>query len=217
VVAEGKIVGVVWDGLRESYDAVANTYEERFHDELEHKERDRELLAAFADATGDPVAEIGCGPGHVGAFVRGLGRNVIGVDLSVNMIALARDRLDAGLVADLRQLPFGPGQIGGVLAFYSLIHVRREELRPALEECHRVLRPGGRLLLSAHEGQGQIEREEFLDEPVAFVATLFELDELVRATTTAGFDVTSALRRDPYPSEGQTGRLYLGAARADIA
>ena len=53
-----------------SYDAVAVDYEARFRDELAGKPRDRELLEELAAAVGDPVLEIGCGPGQVGVYVR---------------------------------------------------------------------------------------------------------------------------------------------------
>jgi SAM-dependent methyltransferase len=204
---------MVWDRLRSSYDLVAGRYEAAFRDELDVKPRDRELLEAFAESVEDPIADVGCGPGQVGAFVRGRGRMVIGVDFSTEMVKRATKRLDAGLAADLRRLPFGTGQLGGVLAFYSLIHIGREELGAALAEVHRVLRPGGRVLFSVHEGHGQIEQDEFLNERTPFVATLFDLDELVDATEGAGLKVKLAERRPPYPSEHPTVRLSLDAER----
>ena len=42
--------------------------------------------------------------------------------------------------------PFASARIGGLVAFYSLIHVRRAALGGVLAEFHRVLRPGGRVL-----------------------------------------------------------------------
>lgn len=206
---------MTWDALRSTYDAVASKYETRFLDELEGKPRDRELLERFAASVGDPVVEIGCGPGHIGAFVRARGRRVVGLDLSEAMARLAGSRLDAALTADMRGLPLASGQVGGLLAFYSIIHLPRTEVGGALEEFHRVLRPGGRVLLSAHEGEGQFEREEFLDEQVPFVATFFELDELVASTTAAGFEVTIAERRPSYETESGTVRLYVEAERRD--
>ena len=113
----------------------------------------------------------------------------------------------------MRGLPFKSGELGGLLAFYAVIHVPRHELSTALAEFHRVIRTGGRLLFSAHEGQGQLELDEFLGQPVPFVATLFELPDLVTATRDAGFDVRTAQRRAPYASEHRTGRLYVEAER----
>ena len=204
---------MTWDELRSTYDVVASEYETRFLHELEGKPRDRELLERFAQFVGDPVVEIGCGPGHIGAFVRARGRRVVGLDLSGEMARRARGRLDAALTGDMRRLPLASGRVGGLLAFYSIIHLPRDEVEGALREFHRVLRPGGRVLLSAHEGKGHVERDDFLEEKVPFIATLFVLDELVAATTAAGLDVTLAERRPSYETESGTVRLYVEGER----
>jgi SAM-dependent methyltransferase len=107
--------------------------------------------------------------------------------------------------------------LGGVVAFYSLIHLPRHEVGQALAEIRRVLRPGGRLLLSAHEGAGLVEQQHFLGHAVPFVATLFSLDELTDAARNAGLAVTTAQRRDPLDTEHQTGRLYVAAERSRAA
>jgi SAM-dependent methyltransferase len=113
----------------------------------------------------------------------------------------------------MRFLPLASGQIGGLVAFYSLIHLRRAELEPALREFRRVLRPGAHVLLSVHEGHNEVELDRFLEEPVPFGATLFELDELVTASQEAGLDVTLAERRAPYATESGTVRLYVDVRR----
>jgi ubiquinone/menaquinone biosynthesis C-methylase UbiE len=202
---------VTWDNIRSSYDAVAGEYEARFLDELDAKPGDRGLLSSFAAAAGDPVLEVGSGPGQVGAFVRHLGRRVCGLDLSPEMARLARRRLDAAGTGDMRSLPFGDATFGGLVAFYSLIHIQRSELDPVLLEFRRVLVPGGRVLFSAHEGTGELTIDEFLNEPVPMVATLFGLDELVAAGRRAGLEVLLAERRLPYASEHETVRLYVEA------
>jgi SAM-dependent methyltransferase len=203
---------VTWEWLTTTYDTVARKYEARFLDELAGKPRDRELLSAFSESARDPVIEIGCGPGQIGAFARERGRRVVGVDLSREMARLAGTRLDAALVGDMRALPFASGLVGGIVAFYSLIHLQRPELGPTLAEFHRVLRDGGRLLFSVHEGEGDVVLDRFVDEPVPFAATLYSLDEMVAATDAAGFDVTTAERRRPYADES-TVRLYVEAAK----
>jgi ubiquinone/menaquinone biosynthesis C-methylase UbiE len=204
---------VSWERLRFSYDLVAAKYEERFRDELQGKARDRELLESFAGSVGDPIVEIGCGPGQVGVFVRERGRRVVGLDLSHEMAKLASCRLDGAVTADMRSLPLRTAAVGGILAFYSLIHLQRPELESVLRAFHRVLRPNGRILLSAHEGQGEVRVLEFLGEPAPVAATLFELAELTKCASAAGFDIIRAERREPYPSESQTVRLYVEGQR----
>lgn len=205
---------MIWERLPSSYDAVASEYEATFLDELDDKPQDQAMLRDFIEAAPNPIADLGCGPGQVGRFVRSHGRTVVGVDISPEMARLASGRLDAALVSDIRQLPFGGASLGGVVAFYSLIHLPREELDVALAEIYRALRPGGRLLLAAHEGHGLVEQQEFLGHAVPFVATLFSLDELTDATGRSGLHLTMSQRRDPLESEHQTGRLYIAAEKA---
>jgi SAM-dependent methyltransferase len=200
-----------WHQLPSSYDRVADAYERTFLDELDAKPYDRELLLGFAGTADGTIADLGCGPGQVGAFLRDTGRQVIGVDLSPAMVGLAAARLDAAVVADLRALPFADRCLGAVVAFYSFIHVPRDGLAGALDEIVRVLRPGGSFLMSAHEGAGTIEQQEFLGQPVPFVATLFTLDELEGALHRSGLQVRRAEQRAPYPTEHPTARLYVEA------
>jgi SAM-dependent methyltransferase len=129
------------------------------------------------------------------------------------MAHLAAGHLRSAALADMRHLPVADGSVGGLLAFYAVIHLRRTALPGALLEFRRVLRPGGRLLLSAHEGEGEIKQDKFLGEDVPFVATLFRLDEVIAAAVNAGLDVVRAERRSPYPSEHPTVRLYVEAMR----
>ncbi len=207
------MVFVIWERLPSSYDAVASEYEATFLDELDGKPEDQAMLRDFIEGTNGLIADLGCGPGQVGRFVRSRGRTVIGVDISAAMAKLASGRLDGALVSDIRRLPLAGSSLGGAVALYSLIHLPREELGRALAEIRRVLRPGGRLLLSAHEGEGLIEQHEFLGHAVPFVATLFSFDELVNATQGARLDVTMSLRREPLDTEHQTGRIYVAAEK----
>jgi SAM-dependent methyltransferase len=201
------------DGVRDVYDTVAHRYEVRFAAELGGKPRDRALLNAFADRVRDPVLDVGCGPGQIGSYVRDRGRHVIGLDLSHEMTRLAALRLHGAVTADLRALPVATGSVGGVLAFYSLIHLPRVQVAATFAELYRVLRSGGHVLLSAHQGDGEVTVHEFLGEQVQLTGTFFALDELMRYARDAGFEVTHAERRPPYASEGNTVRLSVELRR----
>ncbi|MDH6452098.1 SAM-dependent methyltransferase [Streptomyces sp. SAI-149] len=77
---------------RTFYDAIAEDYAERFRDEIPGKPLDRAVFAAFAALVGEgePVADLGCGPGRVTAHLASLGLSVFGLDLSESMLAIAR-------------------------------------------------------------------------------------------------------------------------------
>lgn len=192
-----------------AYDVVAQTYEARFVDELDDKPGDRALLDRFAAGVSGLVLDLGCGPGQIGRYVQDCGRDVVGADISRGMAARAATRLAGAVVADMRRLPFRNRSLGGVVAFYSLIHLPRGELAAVLRELEAVLRPEGRLVVSAHEGVGEVEVHDFLGHDVDLAASFFDLDELEEAATRAGFRVARSERRPPYANEGTTVRLYV--------
>lgn len=107
---------------------------------------------ACAQAVGDTL-EVAVGTGlnlpHYPPGVR-----LTGVDLSPEMLVLARKRAaDLGQAADLREadaqaLPFEDGSFDTVVCTMSLCSVPDEQA--AIAEMHRVLRPGGQLLLVDH-------------------------------------------------------------------
>jgi SAM-dependent methyltransferase len=138
---------------RQPYDEVAELYAEKFSDSLENYPLERGLLASFAEvakAVGGPVADLGCGPGHVTAYLSSLGLDAFGVDLSSGMIAIARAknprlRFEIGSMAAL-DIP--DASLSGVLSRYSIIHTEPEDVPAVLAEFRRVLAPGGCALVS---------------------------------------------------------------------
>ncbi len=104
-------------------------------------------LAGFAPAS--RILDAGCGCGKTVAYLAGAaGMRAVGVDISPEMTARARG-LDAAaqvMVGDVRRLPCAEGSMDGVLCECALNLL--EERRGALAQMHRVLRPGGRLVIS---------------------------------------------------------------------
>src|SRR5262245_66495880 len=87
----GSTLAEMAGSTRDSYDRVAGRYASHLLDELDRKPLDRALLAAFEEtAPPGPIADLGCGPGHVARHLHGLGRDVIGIDVSPGMIEIAR-------------------------------------------------------------------------------------------------------------------------------
>lgn len=143
---------------RHSYDADADGYAEKVHGLLAANPYLRASLALFAelvhDAGGGSVADIGCGPGYVTRHLRDLGIDAFGIDLSPEMVALARRdhpdiRFEVGTMTDLE---LADGSLGGVLAFWSVIHVPDPFVPGVFAEFRRVMRPSGALLVGFHVG-----------------------------------------------------------------
>jgi ubiquinone/menaquinone biosynthesis C-methylase UbiE len=210
-----------WADPAATYDQVASAYADSFVHELDHKPFDRELLNRFAatvrptTATNAPVCDLGCGPGHIGAFVADLGIDVLGIDLSAGMVAQARRRYPDLTFArgDMTSLDLADQSLGGITCFYALIHIPRITVPLALREMFRVLAPGGPLLLSVHGGQGTRHADEMVGQPADLDATLFSLPELCELVEQSGLCVVEAHQRAPYEVEHPTPRLYVWAER----
>ena len=108
------------------------------------------ILALAGDVTGRRILDAGCGSGPLFAALRDRGAVVTGIDKSAAMLELARRRLGDGAdlqVADLGSpLPFGNGAFDDAVA--SLVLHYLQDWDPVLGELRRVLRPGGRLIVS---------------------------------------------------------------------
>lgn len=201
----------------DAYNRLAQAYAEKFCSELDGKPFDRDLLRRFAADVplGGRVCDLGCGPGHVAEYLRGLGLDAVGVDLSPEMVAEARRRypLVEYRVGDMAGLEFSDDALGGITAFYSIIHIERDALQDVFREMRRVVRPGGLVLVSFHRGRGFLREENVLDKPVSFRCTLFEPDEVSSVMQKTGFTVRSVDVRKPYAFEYPTERVYVLAKK----
>ena len=111
-----------------------------------------EAIFALAEVKpGERAVDIGCGTGIYALELVRRGANVIGLDPSIEMLAIARARFQqAGLTgrfvcASAEDLPFRSEKFDLAVAVTSLCFVHRAE--QAVQEARRILNPGGRLVL----------------------------------------------------------------------
>ncbi|WP_406095007.1 class I SAM-dependent methyltransferase [Streptomyces sp. NBC_01013] len=191
---------------RVAYDAAARTYAELFGDELRNRPLDRAMLAAFAElvrAHGEGrVADLGCGPGHITAHLDTLGLSAFGVDASSGMIESARHahpglRFDVG---SMTALDIDDGALGGVLSRWSVIHTPPPELPVFLAEFHRVLAPGGHLLIGFSASEDAAHPTQVFDHAVA-PAYRWWPDHLAALLRTAGLAEVARMVREPQPDD----------------
>jgi SAM-dependent methyltransferase len=203
--------------IEASYDRVAEHYADEYFGELEKKPFDRALLDGFAETmhSRGQVCEIGCGPGQIARYLYDRGVNIFGIDLSQEMVAQAR-RLNPDISfdrGDMRALDLPNASLAGIVSFYTIIHLKREEVVPALKEMRRALKQGGKLLLSFHGGEGELHRDEWYDKPVSVDVTLFEKKEMAGYLEAAGFEIERIAEREPYEFEYPTRRIYAFARK----
>ncbi len=112
-------------------------------------QRWKRRLATLAGITPGVIAlDLACGTGDLAALLAARGARVAGLDLTREMIDLARQRATARpvgwMVGDMMQLPCLTASVEVVTAGYGLRNM--PALEPALDEIARVLKPGGRFL-----------------------------------------------------------------------
>jgi uncharacterized protein YceH (UPF0502 family) len=217
VLAEG---GAARDArVRSSYDAVAEVYADNLVNEVSGLPFERWLLdRVAAHADGGPVVEVGCGPGHVTAYLADAGADATGIDLSPAMIAEARRRFPDGTyeVGDLRQLmrpTTAPGW-SAVLGWYSLIHLAASELPDAIAALVRPLAPGGWLVLGMHAGSAVRHNDEWFEVPIDLDFVLNEPEDVAALVEAAGLVDIEWYHRGPVKERGETtNRLYVVARK----
>ncbi|WP_436533837.1 GNAT family N-acetyltransferase [Actinoplanes sp. HUAS TT8] len=192
-------------GVDEAYDVAAPAYAELFRDSLRDSPLDRAILGAFADVVKGEVADVGCGPGHVTAYLAGLGVAVFGVDASPAMIGLARQaypvlRFEVGSMAALN---VADGALGGVLSRWSIIHTPPPEVPAVLAEFRRVLAPGGHLLIGFSAGGHPTQAYDHRVAP----AYLWQPDHLAGLLRECGLAEVARLVCEPERSDP---RQYKG-------
>ncbi|MBB2923245.1 class I SAM-dependent methyltransferase [Cellulomonas cellasea] len=194
--------------VQQAYGLLAERYIEALGS-LEHVHPDDlAFIERHLRPVSGPVLDLGCGPGHLTGFLRTLHPDVTGVDLVPEFVAYARRAHPAARfeLGSMLELDRAPGSVAGALAWYSLIHVRPEQVDAALTAVRRVLAPGAPLVVGFFDGAGP---EPFAHKVVT--AYRWPADELSRRLALAGFVERERTHRDP---EGQARSHGAIAARA---
>ncbi|MFH9015948.1 methyltransferase domain-containing protein [Streptomyces sp. NPDC017943] len=191
---------------RTFYDTVAEDYAAQFRKPHTDVVLDRVQLDAFAELVGEGgrVADLGCGPGRVTAYLASRGLSVSGLDLSESMLAIARRehpglRFERGSMLEL-DLP--DASLDGVVAWYSTIHTPDEQLPALFAGFHRVLRPGGHLLLGFQCGDEPRHYERAFGHEVSLTFLRRRPEGVAALLAEAGLAVRSTTVRAPDEDRG---------------
>jgi len=202
--------------IREAYNKAAAKYGESFFYELYSKPLDVKLLDLFCERVNPemPVCEIGCGPGEVATYLKYKGLNLIGIDISEEMIRIAKE-LNPNIdyrMGDVFHLDFPDSYFSGVIAPFLFVNYEPDEIKKAFTEIQRVLKKEGIFYLSFHAGTERILNPDFLVENNPLEFNFLDVEEIIKLIAECGFELIEWVLRSPY-KEGEyaSKRAYIFA------
>ena len=135
--------------VRDGYDAIAEAYTGS------REESDERFFGLEATLDSDArILDAGCGAGIPVTRELASDWTVIGLDLSREQLSLARDNVPSAsmLQGDMTSLPFLADSFDALVSFHAVIHLPLADHERVFSEFARVLRPGGRVLLTSGVG-----------------------------------------------------------------
>ena len=160
--------------------------------------------------SGGLVLDVGCGPGWDTAVLQSHHLTAIGLDLNHEMMRVGRTEHNIQqpfAQVDMRRLPF-VGQIDGIWACASLLHLERNDMLPTLREFHRVLKPDGIAYLSVKLGHGEKWTSTSYNRPLSRFFTFWQPETLDPLLETAAFQIV-----DGWIEQGQRDTWLVRYAR----
>ena len=144
-------------GTVEYYDKTAARWAERGYAQGAELECLKEFLSMLP--RGARVLDLCCGAGYETGRIAASGYEAVGIDLSGESLQIAREKNPAipFYQADMLRDYSYVGVVDGILVIAGLVHIETAQLPLAFERMGRVLKKGGKLLLSIREGSGKME------------------------------------------------------------
>ncbi len=160
---------------------------------------------------GGLILDAGCGSGRDSRLLTERRFNVIGVDLSEELLKIAQQTNPKTqfICADIKELPFKDNYFDGVWCSAVLLHLETiEDVKKALKEMYRVLKPGGIIFIGVKKQLGKNKTEYVKDkdtrEPRFFrYFTKKEIEDLLKEV---GFRVLGITKR---PSKSRKTVVWL--------
>ncbi len=181
------------------YDKIAEPYAKEFSKPSEYLDEFLKLIPEKGK-----VLDVGCGVGIDSGYMASKGFKVIGIDLSKEMLKLAKQKFPKidFRQEDIRDLDFSVHSFDGILASCSLIHIPKKDMPSLLDRFHQILTQNGIIYIALQGGRSE---EVFISAPFKPDEKLFlniiSFDEIEKLLVDSKFSVVRKYERQPKSKE----------------
>jgi len=188
------------NAVRRAWDDIAETYARR-------RDPDGSDAALVDDLLADLPAEptvLDVGPGDGERTLANLPAGCLGIDISRRTLELAAETVPEArlLQGDMTHLPVVDDAVDAITAYHAVFHVPREHHPEVYVEFTRVLRPGGRMLMTLPNGRFETVRRGWMGGSMFFSSP--GRDRSLAHLRDAGFvDLRTEIANDPLGSSSE--------------
>lgn len=200
------------DGMKvveSTYDKIADTY-----DKIRQRDSADQLVDfIFANvAAGSNVLDVGCGTGRPITLELSEQYDVVGIDSSERMVELARENVPDSVElvnADVRDVEFNANQFQGIVMYYVLVNIPREDHRTVLESLYDTLSEGGYLLFSTGRGDHKMKfTRNWLNSGYTMVWSFYDNKIYLDMLEDIGYEIKAGVIDAPHELEGDKKRKH---------
>ena len=179
----------------ESYDKTAQGYIERTDSSYRKESAEKFLSYIKKNSDSKKILDMGCSQGRdAGKFVE-KGYDVVGIDLSKELIKVAKKRIPKAKfkIMDMRRLEFADETFDGIWASASFVHIPKKDILQTLIETKRVLKNKGIFYITVKIGEGEKLRKDERHENLEKYWVFFKDGEIQDYLIKSGFEIIEAI------------------------
>lgn len=184
------------DKVKEGYEK--GDYEGEYREEREIREKEKELFEKlFNRISGKNILDLGCGTGEpFDRFLADQGYKITGIDISEKHVERARENVPEGEFAEdtFLEAEFENREFDGIVSFYAIFHIPREEQKKVLENIYSWLKDDGAILITLGAEEMETYEENIGGGELAWSS--YTSDKNVKMVENSGFEIIETYIED---------------------
>ena len=193
------------------------SHADRFQEKYTYPTKFLDVFCTYLKDNNSKILDVGCGAGNNCRFLYKKGFNVMGIDISSEMLKFARSKSPeiSFYQMDMRKFFFKPFSFDALLCTFSIIYMEKQQAYDVIKKFHDMLKSDGLLYLAVHLGSKRVTIRDPLTHRLVRI-TLFEKNNILSYLQKIGFDMVWSRQYTPknknsYPFE----KMFLILKRVD--